>query len=82
MKYTLVQKSVNKSLAKFYVQHEQGDIIGSINVPPEAAADLLRHWAGPKPAAAAAGVSAPVQRANAFIRLMGRMPRAMVLRGC
>jgi hypothetical protein len=46
MNYRLIQKSVNKSVAKFHVQNERGDIIGSINVPPNEADSLMRHWNG------------------------------------
>jgi hypothetical protein len=45
-KFNLIQKSANKVLAKFHVQNQRGDIIGSINVPCEQASDLLRHWNG------------------------------------
>jgi len=81
MKYTLAQVSVNKTLAKFHVQDERGDVIGSINVPPEDAAALLAHWSGAK--APTAKSIAPQQRVNAKPQLLPTaFARAAILRGC
>ena len=89
--FKLVQRSTNKSLTKFHVLNSADEIIGSINVPPEQVADLLRHWAGP--------VDGPKQQhaplrtgegqgTSAMARaMMARKPRpaisqAAILRGC
>ena len=45
--YKLIQKSINPVIAKFQVLNQAGDIVGSINVPPQEIEVLLRHWSGP-----------------------------------
>ena len=78
MRFKLVKKSTNRSLTTFHVHNERGDIIGSVGVAPEEADDLLRHWSG----AADRGERQPPVANAKPMPLMGRMPRAMVLRGC
>ena len=45
--YKLIQKSINPVIAKFQVLNQAGDIVGSINVPPQEIDVLLRQWSGP-----------------------------------
>ena len=75
--FKLVQKSVNKALAKFHVVNRAGDIVGSVNVPPEEVNALLQHWSGPveRPAAR---MSVPAMK---FAKPRP-MSRAAILRGC
>jgi hypothetical protein len=78
-------------LTKFHVLDSANSIIGSINVPNEAADDLQKHWVGgaPQPKASAAlATSARGKEQNpmvaAMVRAARRHPlnRAAVLRGC
>jgi hypothetical protein len=77
MIYKLVQKSVNPVIAKFQVTNQRGDIVGSINVPPEDVEVLLRHWSGPADRPQV-GNSAPARKFSK----PGRMSRQAILRGC
>ena len=77
MKFRLIQKSINQAVAKFQVLDQIGDIIGSINVPPEQVDALLKQWMG------------PVDRPQARISMPAMklvkprpMSRAAILRGC
>jgi hypothetical protein len=80
MNYKLIKKSTNKLKTTFHVIDARDDsIIGSISVKPAEEADLLRHWIGP---ANRATNQAPVANAKPSSRPLGRMSRAMVLRGC
>jgi hypothetical protein len=44
--FKLSRQSVGVTITKFFVYNAAGDIIGSINVPNEDAADLEKHWLG------------------------------------
>ena len=75
--YKLVQRSINPVVAKFQVVNRAGEIIGSINVPPEEANALLKHWGGP--------VERPAARMSVPAFQLGKprpMSRAAILRGC
>jgi hypothetical protein len=78
MKFTLLEKSRNRLRTTFHVVNEAGDVCGSVNVPPDQAADLLRHWVGGEQSAG------PKQQQSSPVKLppIGRMSRLMVLRGC
>ena len=47
MRFRLIQKSINQVIAKFQFLNESGDIVGSINLPPQQIDSLLRQWSGP-----------------------------------
>ena len=44
--FKLTQKSINKAIAKFHVLNRAGDVVGSINVPPDQIDALLKQWTG------------------------------------
>jgi hypothetical protein len=44
--FELSRKSAGALITKFFVYNADGDIIGSISVPNEDAADLEKHWLG------------------------------------
>jgi hypothetical protein len=54
------------TLTKFHVLNAENDIVGSINVANEDAADLAKHWLGsatqPKASAAAAVATSPAAK--------------------
>jgi hypothetical protein len=58
----------------FHVLNSNDDIVGSINIPPEEEAALLKHWTG--------SADQQQQPALKIPPLMGSFPRQMVLRGC
>jgi hypothetical protein len=72
--YRLTKRSSNKLITEFHVLDANHDVIGSISIPPQEEADLLRHWTGPH--------DQQQPKLKAPPPLMGRMPRQMVLRGC
>jgi hypothetical protein len=41
--FKLVYKSINRAIAKFHVLDRAGNIVGSINVPPQEVDALLRQ---------------------------------------
>jgi hypothetical protein len=75
--FRLTQKSIDQVVAKFHVLNRTGDVVGSINVPPEQVDALLRQWTGPvdRPSARMAVPTLKFTRP-------GRMSRAAILRGC
>jgi hypothetical protein len=76
MRFRLSQKSANQVITKVHVLNEKDDVIGSINVPPAQAGDLLAHWAGP------ADRGEPQPAAKLKPAAIGRMSRQAILRGC
>jgi hypothetical protein len=77
--FRLSQKSINQVVAKFHISNAAGDIVGSINVPPEQVDALLKQWTGPVDRSPSARMS--VVPTLKFTR-PGRMTRAAILRGC
>jgi hypothetical protein len=82
--YRLVQKDSNHLKATFHVLNSSDDIVGSINVPPNQVADLLRHWVG---TSSKAQQSEKQQSQNpivaAIFKAKSRIPnQAAILRGC
>jgi anthranilate phosphoribosyltransferase len=91
--FRLSRQSPGATITKFHVYDSAGDIIGSINVANEDAADLQKHWLGsatqPKATAAAAlATSARGEQQNPMVAAMVRaakkhpLNRAAILRGC
>jgi hypothetical protein len=76
MNYRLMKKSENRLKTTFHVLNGKGDVIGSINVPPQEASDLLRHWRGAIDQPARASVPAPMLGIRPF-----RFSRQAALRG-
>lgn len=83
--------SSHSSVTRFNVFNARGDIIGSINVPPDEEQDLLTHWrsSAPAPARAAATPRAAGKKENPMIaallnasRRNGPLTRAAILRAC
>ena len=54
MTFKLTEKGRTRINTVFHITNSEGDICGSINMPNEAASDLLKHWRDSVPAAAAA----------------------------
>ncbi len=79
MKFRLIQKSINRAIAKFHVLSGE-DIVGSITVPSEQVPDLLRHWHGEKQLSSSLRMSASVPTVK--LAKPRRMSRAAILRGC
>jgi hypothetical protein len=75
--FKLSQKSINQAVAKFHVLNRAGEVVGSINVPPEQVDVLLKKWTGPVDRSSAR-MAVPTMK---FAR-PGRMSRAAILRGC
>jgi hypothetical protein len=75
--FRLTQKSINQVVARFHISNRAGDIVGSINVPPDQIDALLKQWTGPvdRPSAR---MSVPTMR---FAKPR-QMSRAAILRGC
>ena len=46
MTFKLVKKSTGATVTTFHITDAAGTIYGSVNVPNEAATDLLKCWAG------------------------------------
>ena len=73
-------------LTKFHVLDSADSIVGSINVPNEAAADVERHWLGgatqPQAAAATSARGNPMVSAMLAAAKKHPLNRAAVLRGC
>jgi hypothetical protein len=83
MTFKLERKAAGAVLTKFHITDGKGTDYGSVNVPNEAASDLLRHWRGAAPAAATAGKQA--RAAQAMVAALKRGPRLnkqAILRGC
>ena len=89
--YTLVQKSANQLKATFHIVNASGDIVGSVNVPPNHVSHLLRHWNGPTDGGEHQRQLSQLlpgqkfQTANATLRNrppIGRMSQRSILRGC
>ena len=79
MKYRLVEKSSNQLKTTFHVLNSSGDVVGSINVPPNQVADLLKCWGG----ASAKQEQSRNPMIAAMLKLKPRaMSRAAILRGC
>jgi hypothetical protein len=78
--FTLTKRFANSVKTTFHVLNGDGDICGSINVANAEVSDLLRHWVGP--ANRATNQAGPVANAKPRNLPLGRMSRAMVLRGC
>jgi hypothetical protein len=80
MKFRLLEKTRTKTLAKFHVLDQGENVVGSVNVKVEDAADLLKHWVGgsspqPKPNLSA--------QPGFTMKLPAvRMSQAGILRGC
>jgi hypothetical protein len=68
----------NQVIAKFHIANQVGDIVGSINIPPEQVDALLRQWTGRVDRSTSARMSVPTMK---FTR-PGRMSRQAILRGC
>ncbi len=85
MNFRLEKQSPGKQLTKFFVYDDANAIVGTINVPNEAASDLERHWKG-----APAPQSSPRNTANAkqdrsvaaMVAASRKQSRAAILRGC
>ena len=78
--FTLSERSVGKLLTTFHVLDSSGNVVGSINVQNAQVPDLLMHWVLP---ADRGERQPPVANAKLQSRSpIGRMSRAMVLRGC
>ena len=75
--FRLTQKSINQVIAKFHVSNESGDVVGSINIPPEQIDTLLKQWSGPAERSQAR-ISVPMMKFSK----PGRMSRQAILRGC
>ena len=78
--FRLTQKSINKSIAKFQVLDQSGDIVGSINVPVEQIDGFLKQWMGPVDRSSSPRMSASVPTVR--LAKPRRMSRAFILRGC
>ena len=66
--------AIDKVIAKFHVSNESGDVVGSINIPPEQIDALLKQWSGPAERSQAR-ISVPVMKPRP-------MSRQAILRGC
>ena len=74
-KFSLVQKSSNRTQATFHVMAD-GAIVGSISVPPKQASDLLKHWHAAPTASAAKPAADKVARGKAaIVAALKRGPR-------
>lgn len=89
MTFRLERKSVGATLTKFNITDDKGTIYGSVNVPNEAASDLLKQWRQPEPAAAATARGEKARVVNAMVAALKRGPRVnkeankqAILRGC
>ena len=78
----LVEKSATAALAKFHVLNAAGDIVGSVNVPPNEVPDLLRNWVGAKDSQSSPQQSPQTALAKAFLRNRKPTSKAAILRGC
>jgi hypothetical protein len=84
MKFRLNKVSENRSVTKFRIMNEAGDVIGSASVPTNQADDLLRHWAGPTDQSATRGVARAAAKpgmAAALLRSRRQVSKAAILRG-
>ena len=78
MTFQLVHKGNTAANAVFHVLDEKDTVVGSVNVPPSQAADLLRHWRGANTPGTPARTRP--QRPRAKLKLPP-LNRAAILRG-
>ena len=78
MTFKLTEKGRTRINTTFHVTDSAGDIVGSINVPHGQEDDLLRHWRG----ANAPGTPVVAARPGANLKILPRLSRAAILRGC
>jgi hypothetical protein len=83
MKFRLLEKTRTKTLAKFHVLDQGENVVGSVNVKVEDAADLLKHWVGGSSPQSKQNLSAQRQEPGFRLKLPAvRMSPAGILRGC
>jgi hypothetical protein len=81
MTFKLVQQKSTKANAVFHIVDARGTTCGSVNVPPEEAADLQKHWRGAHAPGTPAGTAAAA-RTGVKLKPLPRLSRAAILRGC
>ena len=80
MTFKLTEKGRTRLNTTFHITDSAGDICGSVNVPNEAASDLLKHWRGAQSPGTPAGAAAAA-RPGVKLRLPPLSKQA-ILRGC
>jgi hypothetical protein len=82
MTFRLIQKSATAALAKFHIVNAAGDIVGSVNVPPNQVSNLFRNWVETKDSQGSSKQSPQSALAKAFLRNRKPISKQAVLRGC
>ena len=82
MTFKLVKKSATAALTKFQILNAAGDIVGSVNVPPNQVSDLLRCWTGTAPAKDSPQQSPRNALAAASLKARKPTSKQAILRGC
>jgi hypothetical protein len=74
MKFRLQEKSRNRVRVTFHIFNQADDLCGSVNVPPDQAGDLLKHWRAFK--------QQQQQPPPVKLKPLPPMSKAAILRGC
>ena len=86
--FRLEKQPRGKTSTRFFVYDDKDSIVGTINVPNEATADLENHWkaapasSSPKNAASARKQNPAVAAMVASARKRGPISKEAILRGC
>jgi hypothetical protein len=80
MDFKLTEKKRTTSLVTFHILNARNDVVGSVNVAPSEANDLLAHWKGPASTAGAAKPAGTAAMAAAFKKLP-KLSKEAILRG-
>jgi hypothetical protein len=82
MTFKLLKKSSNAARTTFHVvNNADGEILGSINIPPKEESNLLKCWAGARSTGAGKQPTAVAALSAAF-KKAAPMNKQAILRGC